>query len=55
LETLLADPATYGDGNRAKRLGVEYRELAPALDSLYLRWSDLQGRIDAIEKEERKG
>jgi ATP-binding cassette subfamily F protein 3 len=55
LETLLADPATYGDGNRAKRLGVEYRELAPALDSLYLRWSDLQGRIDAIEQEERKG
>ena len=55
LETLLSDPATYGDGNRAKGLGVEYRELAPALDSLYLRWSDLQGRIDAIEKEERKG
>ena len=55
LETLLSDPATYGDGNRAKGLGVEYRELAPALDSLYLRWSDLQGRIDAIEQEERKG
>lgn len=55
LETLLSDPATYGDGNRAKGLGAEYRELAPALDSLYLRWSDLQGRIDAIEQEERKG
>lgn len=55
LEALLADPATYGDGNRAKRIGVEYREIAPALDSLYLRWTDLQGRIDAIEQEEQEG
>jgi ATP-binding cassette subfamily F protein 3 len=55
LEALLADPATYGDGNRAKGIGVEYREIAPALESLYLRWTDLQGRIDAIEQEEQEG
>jgi hypothetical protein len=54
LEALLADPATYGDGNRAKRIGVEYREIAPALDSLYAQWTDLQGVIDAIEQEERE-
>ena len=55
LEALLADPATYGDGNRAKGIGAEYREIAPALESLYQRWSDLQGRIDAIEREDEKG
>ena len=55
LETLLADPATYGDGSRAKRLGAEYRDLAPQLEDLYRRWGDLQGKIDAIEQGEREG
>jgi ATP-binding cassette subfamily F protein 3 len=55
LETLLADPATYGDGNRAKLIGGEYREISPELDSLYQRWSDLQGRIDAIDREDKEG
>ncbi|HNS54830.1 MAG TPA: ATP-binding cassette domain-containing protein, partial [Syntrophales bacterium] len=51
LEALLADPATYGDGGRVKRLGAEYRDLAPLLEGLYRRWDDLQGMIDAIERE----
>ena len=51
LELLLADPGTYGDGNRGRQLGTEYRDIAPRLESLYRRWTDLQQKVDAIEQE----
>ena len=51
LELLLADPGTYGDGNRVRQVGIEFRDIAPRLESLYRRWTDLQQKVDAIEQE----
>ncbi len=51
LESMLADPRTYGDGNQARSAGSEYREIAPVLEALYQQWSVVQEKIDAIEQE----
>jgi len=51
LELILADPGTYGDGNRGRQVGIEYRDIAPQLEGLYRRWTDLQQKVDAIEQE----
>ena len=51
LESMLADPRTYGDANQARSAGSEYREIAPVLDALYQQWSVVQEKIDAIEQE----
>jgi ATP-binding cassette subfamily F protein 3 len=51
LESMLADPRTYGNANRARSAGAEHREIAPALDALYQQWSVIQEKIDAIEQE----
>ena len=51
LESMLADPRTYGDANQARSAGSEYREIAPILDALYQQWSVVQEKIDAIEQE----
>ena len=51
LESLLADPATYGDAHNARSVGSEYREMTPVLEALYRQWSVVQEKIDAIEQE----
>jgi len=51
LESMLADPRTYGDASQARSAGSEHREIAPALDALYQQWSVVQEKIDAIERE----
>ncbi len=51
LEAMLADPRTYGDADRAKAAGSEYRGIEPSLEALYGRWSGVQEKIDAIEQE----
>ena len=51
LESMLADPRTYGDALQARSVGSEYREMAPVLDALYQQWSVVQERIDTIEQE----
>jgi ATP-binding cassette subfamily F protein 3 len=51
LESMLADPRTYGDASQARSAGSEHREIAPALDALYQQWSVVQEKIDAIEQE----
>ncbi|HSD94818.1 MAG TPA: ATP-binding cassette domain-containing protein [Syntrophales bacterium] len=52
LESMLADPRTYGDANQARSAGSEHREIAPALDALYQQWASVQEKIDAIEGED---
>ncbi|MGE5790160.1 MAG: ribosomal protection-like ABC-F family protein [Syntrophaceae bacterium] len=52
LESMLADPRTYGDANQARSAGSEHREIAPALDALYQQWAFVQEKIDAIEGED---
>jgi len=52
LESMLADPRTYGDANQARSAGSEHREIAPALDTLYQQWAAVQEKIDAIEGED---
>jgi len=52
LESMLADPRTYGDANQARSAGSEHREIAPALDALYQQWGVVQEKIDAIEGED---
>ena len=52
LESMLADPRTYGDANQARSAGSEHREIAPALDVLYQQWAAVQEKIDAIEGED---
>ena len=51
LESLLADPGTYGDEHHARSVGTEYREITPVLEALYRQWSVVQEKIDAIEQE----
>jgi ATP-binding cassette subfamily F protein 3 len=51
LEAMLADPQTYGDANQARSAGSEYREITPALDTLYQQWSEVQEKIDRVEQE----
>ena len=51
LESMLADPRTYGDASQARSAGSEYREIAPVLEALYQQWSVVQEKIDAIEQE----
>ncbi len=55
LESMLADPRTYGDANQARSAASEHREIAPALDALYQQWSDVQEKIDTIEKDRAGG
>jgi ATP-binding cassette subfamily F protein 3 len=52
LESMLADPRTYGDANQARSVGSEHRGIAPALDVLYQQWTVVQEKIDAIEGED---
>jgi len=52
LESMLADPRTYGDANQARSAGSEHREIAPALDALYQQWAVVQEKIDGIEGED---
>ena len=52
LESMLADPRTYGDANQARSAGSEHRDIAPALDALYQQWAVVQEKIDGIEGED---
>lgn len=38
----LVDPSVYKDGERAKTLVTEQRELTSSVDALYLRWAELE-------------
>jgi len=46
LESLLSDPGTYNDEEKARNLNTEYRQIEQSLRSGYEQWEYLHEELD---------
>jgi ATP-binding cassette subfamily F protein 3 len=53
LETLMADPELYRDGDRARDISVEYKGLEQSLRDAYFRWNELTQQLERLKSEVR--
>ncbi|RMH54077.1 MAG: hypothetical protein D6685_15080, partial [Bacteroidetes bacterium] len=49
LEAALADPDVYQDGDRARRLTLDYEAVQAELETLYARWETLAEHVAALD------
>ena len=50
IETMMADPEFFKDGEEAKKISQEYKELQKKLEDAYFSWNDVTKKIADIEK-----
>ena len=50
IETMMADPEFFKDGEEAKKISLEYKELQKKLEDAYFSWNDVTKKIADIEK-----
>jgi ATP-binding cassette, subfamily F, member 3 len=53
VEKLMADPELYRDGERAKEISTEYRQIGQELQDAYFRWNDLTQELERLNTEIR--
>lgn len=51
LEQLMADPQLYQEQNKFAECSKEFSSLERKLERLYVRWEEVQGRIESLEAE----
>ncbi|MDI6765817.1 MAG: ABC-F family ATP-binding cassette domain-containing protein [Bacteroidota bacterium] len=54
IETLMASPDFFSDGEQAKRLTREYKEVQISLEQAYLEWEEINLEIDRIRAKHQK-
>lgn len=50
IEVMMAGPDFYKDGDEAKKISLEYRELQTKLEVVYYSWNEVTEKIANVEK-----
>jgi len=53
LEKMMAEPALYRDGEKAREINAEYRILGQKLQDAYFRWNELTQELERLKAEIR--
>jgi ATP-binding cassette subfamily F protein 3 len=50
IEAMLSNPELYKNGEEAKSISLEYKDVQIQIEQAYIRWSDLTRQLEQIEK-----
>jgi ATP-binding cassette subfamily F protein 3 len=53
IEAMMADPNFFKNGEEAKKISHEYKELQKRLEDTYYSWNEIIGKIEQIENKEK--
>jgi ATP-binding cassette subfamily F protein 3 len=51
IEAMLADPGLYKNGDKAKSISAEYKDVQIQIEKAYSQWSDLTRQLERVDSD----